>query len=370
MGLVSVREGAQASCALAVASFVKAVSIIGTRPQLVKAAVVTRALRGDDRFDEVTIDTGQHYDTEMSELLLDDLADVRRSRNLDVHGGTPEEVLARMIDAVCSSLADEQPDVVLVYGDTNSTLAGAQAAVSLDLPVAHVEAGLRSFNPVMIEERNRILVDRASNLLLCPTPTAVANLEAEGITKGVHHVGDVMYDAALLARAAVGSKPSDLHDRLGVQKGNYAVATVHRAETTDAPGALARVLDDLRGVAADAPLVFPIHPRTRGAIDTAGLSTDGLITCAPVGYFDMTRLVMHARTVYTDSGGLQKEAYFHRVPCVTLRAETEWVETIDAGWNRLWTVPDYEPRREIADYGDGHAGRAITEVLAGERTVT
>jgi UDP-GlcNAc3NAcA epimerase len=258
---------------------------------------------------------------------------------------------------------------VLVYGDTNSTLGGAHAASSVGATLAHVEAGLRSFNSRMSEERTRVAVDRISNLLFCPTTTAVANLRAEGITEGVHHVGDVMYDAALLARAAVDATPSDLLDRLGVQSGGYVVATVHRAETTDDPASLDKVLTYLRGIAADVPVVVPVHTRTQQAIAATGASTDGLITCAPLGYIDMTRLVVHAHVVCTDSGGLQKEAYFHRVPCVTMRGETEWVETIDAGWNRLWTTADYQPRREISEYGDGHAGRAIVDVLAGALAV-
>ncbi len=341
----------------------KVASVIGTRPQLVKAAVVTRAVRDDGRLDEITIDTGQHYDPEMSSLLLADLTDVHEARNLDLHGGTPTALLGRMVHAVGEVLVEERPDAVLVYGDTNSTLAGALAASSLDLPIAHIEAGLRSFNRVMREERNRVLVDHAADLLLCPTPVSVRNLAAEGITNGVHHVGDVMYDAALAARHAVETSPSDLHARLGVEAGAYVVATVHRAETTDDPDALAAVLDELRRVASEHPVVFPVHPRTRAAIDAAGLDLDGLGACAPVGYFDMTRLLLGAVAVYTDSGGLQKEAYFHRVPCVTLRPETEWVETIDAGWNRLWGTPEYRPRREIDDYGDGHAGPAIADVL-------
>ncbi len=345
----------------------KVVSVIGTRPQLVKAAVVTRALRDDGRIDEVTVDTGQHYDPEMSSLLLappSGESAPTAAHNLDLHGGTPTDLLARMVAAVGEVLAAERPEAVLVYGDTNSTLAGALAASALDLPIAHVEAGLRSFNRVMREERNRVLVDHAADLLLCPTPLAVRNLAAEGITRGVHHVGDVMYDAALAARAAVEATPSDLHERLGVEPGGYAVATVHRAETTDDPVLLAAVLDELRRVAAEVPVVFPVHPRTRQAVDAAGLSLDGLTACAPVGYFDMTRLLLGATAVYTDSGGLQKEAYFHRVPCVTLRPETEWVETVDAGWNRLWSVPEYSERRELDDYGDGHAGPAVVEVLA------
>lgn len=346
----------------------KVVSVVGTRPQLVKAAVVTRALRDDGRFEEVTVDTGQHYDHEMSTLLLDDLTDVHRSRTLDLHGGTPTELLARMVGAVGEVLADEDPDTVLVYGDTNSTLAGALAASSLELPVAHVEAGLRSFNRVMREERNRVLVDHIADLLFCPTPVAVENLAAEGITAGVHHVGDVTYDAALTARAAVEREPSDLLERLDVTPGAYAVATVHRAETTDHADMLRAVIGELARVAHEMPVVFPLHPRTRQAVESLGMSdlleAAGLRVCAPVGYFDMTRLLMSAAGVYTDSGGLQKEAYFHRVPCVTLRPETEWVETIEAGWNRLWSTPEYRARREITDYGDGHAGQAIVEVLA------
>ena len=342
----------------------KVVSVVGTRPQLVKAAVVTRVLRDDARFDEVTIDTGQHYDRELSTLLLDDLHDVRPVRNLNIHGGSDHNVLARMIDAAGDALSEEAPDLVLVYGDTHSTLAGALAAQSLGVHLGHVEAGLRSYNRVMREERIRILVDHAADLLLCPTPAAVRNLAAEGVTQGVHHVGDVMYDAALLARRAVEDQPSDLLERLGVVPGGYAVATLHRAETTDDPVALGAALAELCRVTETTPVVFPVHPRTAAAIAAGGLSTDGLLTMPPVGYFDMTRLVAGAALVCTDSGGLQKEAYFHRVPCVTLRSETEWGETIAAGWNRLWTVPEWTvPRRDIPDYGDGHAGRAIASVL-------
>jgi UDP-GlcNAc3NAcA epimerase len=342
---------------------VKVVSVIGTRPQYVKAAVVTRALRDDGRLDEITIDTGQHYDHELSTLLLDDLPDVLRARNLDIHDGQEREVLDRMVDAVSAVLADEQPDIVVVYGDTNSTVAGAKAASGLGIPIAHVEAGLRSYNSVMREERNRVLVDQLSQLLLCPTPTAVANLAREGLTAGVHHVGDVMYDAALRARRAIEGQRSDLLERIGVAPGGYSVATLHRAETTDDVAVLGEALAALCRAADTMAVVFPMHPRTSEAISAAGLDTEGLLAMPPVGYLDMTRLLVGAATVYTDSGGLQKEAYFHRVPCVTLRSETEWVETIEAGWNRLWTVPDYRPRHDIPDYGDGHAGRAIASLL-------
>lgn len=345
----------------------KVASVIGTRPQYVKAAIVTRALRDDKRLDEITIDTGQHYDDELSALLLDDLTDLHRAHNLDIHEDDDDvgDVLDRMVDAVTCVLVEERPDAVIVYGDTNSTVAGAHAASALDIPIAHVEAGLRSYNPAMREERNRVLVDGLSQLLLCPTTAAVSNLAREGLTAGVHHVGDVMYDSALLARQVVEHQRSDLLERLGVTPGGYAIATLHRAETTDDVAVLGEAIAALRRVAETMPVVFPVHPRTSEAIAAAGLNTDGLIAMPPVGYFDMTRLLVDATIVYTDSGGLQKEAYFHRVPCVTLRSETEWVETIDAGWNRLWTVPEWKvPRRDIPDYGDGHAGRAIVDVLA------
>jgi UDP-GlcNAc3NAcA epimerase len=352
----------------------KAVSVVGTRPQLVKAAVVTRALREHRGFDEVTVDTGQHYDHEMSALLLADLSDVRRARDLDLHGGTEHSLLGRMLAAIGDMLAEERPDVVVVYGDTSSTLAAALAATSVGVPVAHVEAGLRSFNRAMREERNRVVTDHVADVLLCPTPTAVRNLAAEGVTRGVHHVGDVMYDAALAARAVVDADPEALGallDRLGVADGPFAVATVHRAETTDDHEVLREVIAYLVAEAGSRTIVFPVHPRTRKEMESAGieaaaLDRAGLLTCAPLGYFDMTRLLFRAECVYTDSGGLQKEAYFHRVPCVTLRAETEWTETVESGWNRLWKGPEHRPRREIADYGDGRAGAAIARVLAQE----
>ncbi|MBM3673225.1 MAG: UDP-N-acetylglucosamine 2-epimerase (non-hydrolyzing) [Actinobacteria bacterium] len=340
------------------------VSVIGTRPQYVKAAVVTRALRSDGRFSEITIDTGQHYDPEMSTLLLDDLPDVQRARNLDIHGDDEHAVMARMTAAIGEVLTDQKPDAVLVYGDTNSTVAGARAAAEQGIAIGHVEAGLRSYNTAMREERNRVEVDGISTLLFCPTHASVENLAKEGITNGVHHVGDVMYDAALTAREQVADMsttrlPAEIHEP------GSALATVHRAETTDDPARLEKVLAYLHDVAETIPgvLVFPVHPRTRAAIDAAGLSTSNLHVTEPLGYLEITYLLMHVDTVYTDSGGLQKEAYFHRVPCVTLRDETEWVETIDAGWNRLWTVSEYAPRREITEYGDGHAGRAIADVL-------
>jgi len=252
--------------------------------------------------------------------------------------------------------------MVLVYGDTNSTLAGALVASKLHIPIAHVEAGLRSFNRRMPEEINRILTDHLSALLLCPTRTAVDNLAAEGITQGVHMVGDVMYDATLLARRIAESR-SQILAALGLAPSAYALATVHRAENTDDPARLATILDWLRAQAREQRVVLPIHPRTRTRAAAAGLDFAGIVTCDPVGYIDMACLLGHANAVYTDSGGVQKEAYFHRTPCVTLRDETEWVETIECGWNRLWQGPDYLPRRDILDYGEGRAAQAIVALI-------
>jgi UDP-GlcNAc3NAcA epimerase len=269
----------------------------------------------------------------------------------------------RMLQALEKVMQQERPDCVLVYGDTNSTLAGALAAAKLNLPVAHVEAGLRSFNRRMPEEINRIVADRLSALLFCPTATAVANLANEGITIGVHAVGDVMYDVTLHAGAAA-RQTSRILERLRLAPKSYALATVHRAENTDDPAALATVLAYLREHARKQPIVLPLHPRTRDAAARAGQSLDGLTVVEPLGFLDMHRLLAGATLVLTDSGGVQKEAYFHRVPCITLRGETEWVETIEAGWNRLWRGPDYRPRRDIPDYGDGHSAEKIVAILA------
>jgi UDP-GlcNAc3NAcA epimerase len=343
---------------------VKVVTVVGARPQFVKAAALGAALRRAG-VQEVLVHTGQHHDAELSQVFFDELEMAPPAYSLDIHGGGHGAMTGRMLEALEPLLLKESPDAVVLFGDTNSTLAGALAAAKLHLPVVHVEAGLRSFNRAMPEEVNRVLTDHLSALLLAPTTTAVAHLAAEGITAGVHHVGDVMYDLSLqaAARARAGSTVLERHDLV---PGSYAAATVHRAENTDDPIRLAAVIDFLR--AWQVPVVLPLHPRTRAAADRAGLSLDGLVVLPPLSYLDMVRLVTGATAVLTDSGGLQKEAYFHGVPCVTLRDETEWVETIDAGWNRLWSVPDYRARRTIEEYGDGHAAdvcaRLISELTA------
>jgi len=336
-------------------------SVVGARPQFIKAAPVSRALAKAD-LREILVHTGQHFDAAMSDVFFEELAIPPPAHNLEVNSLGHGAMTGRMLEKLEQVLLAERPDLVLVYGDTNSTAAGALAAAKLNIPVAHVEAGLRSFNRRMPEEVNRVLADHLSELLLCPTTTAVANLAAEGITKGVHAVGDVMYDTTLAAIARA-EECSRILETLELVPRRYAVATLHRAENTDDPERLAAVIAWLETAALDQPVIMAVHPRTRKRMAETGMSPRGLRLVDPLGYLDMARLVHHAAAVFTDSGGLQKEAYFHRVACVTLRDETEWVETLEAGWNRLWTVAEYRPRRDIADYGTGRAADQIAELL-------
>src|SRR5215469_6882941 len=338
-------------------------TIVGARPQFVKAAAMSRAIAARDGISEILVHTGQHFDPDMSQVFFDDLGLEPPELNLNVGSGTHAYQTGTMLVGLESAMSQQRPDLVLVPGDTNSTLAGALAAAKLHVPVAHLEAGLRSFNRRMPEEINRVLTDHLSALLLCPTETAVGNLDREGIVDGVHNVGDVMYDAVLFAAAA--SLGSLILDRLGIAERSYAVVTIHRAESTEDRGTLSEMLGYVRRQARDLTVVFPLHPRTRKQMSMWKLDLDGFLTCGPLGYLDMHRLLRSAVAVFTDSGGLQKEAYFHRVPCVTLRGETEWVETIEAGWNRLWRGPDYAPRREITAFGDGHAAEKAVELIAG-----
>ena len=337
-------------------------TVVGARPQFVKAAPISRAIAARDDITQILIHTGQHFDPGMSQVFFDELGLEPPRINLGIHGGGHGEMTGRMLAALERVIVEEQPDLVLVPGDTNSTLAGALAAAKLHVPLAHLEAGLRSFNRRMPEEINRVLTDHLSTLLLCPTETAVGNLRREGIVDGAHNVGDVMYDAALFAAAA---QHSPILECLGIAEHAYALATIHRAESTQDRETLGEILGYIRRQARDLTVVFPIHPRTSKQILAWELDLDGFLTCDPLGYLDMHRLLRSAVTVFTDSGGLQKEAYFHRVPCVTLRDETEWGETIDAGWNRLWKRPDYAPRQEITVFGDGHAAEKAVELIVG-----
>ena len=356
----------------------KIASIVGARPQLIKAAVLSRALRARSEFDEVLIHTGQHYDDEMSQVFFDELAIPQPDFHLGVGSASHTVQIARMLERLEEPLIATRPRAVLVYGDTNSTLAGALASAKLEIPVAHVEAGLRSFNRRMPEEINRIVADHLAALLFAPTTTAVENLRTEGIAADrVRLVGDVMYDAALFyERIAV--QRSTILARLGLAPKGFVLATVHRAANTDTPGNLRAIMEALEQVARHMPVVLPLHPRTRLALERERLlqsSSNGITIVPPVGYLDMVLLERNARLIATDSGGVQKEAFFYRVPCVTLRAETEWTELVALGWNRLvapvsssavfqcvMAAIDTEGTSD-SPYGDGRASELIAEEI-------
>ncbi|MDA3876478.1 MAG: UDP-N-acetylglucosamine 2-epimerase (non-hydrolyzing) [Halothiobacillus sp.] len=353
----------------------KITTIIGARPQFIKAATISRALREhhpDVR--EVLVHTGQHYDANMSDVFFDELDIPRPDYNLGIGGGTHGQNTGRMIEQIEDVLIKERPDWVLVYGDTDSTLAGALAAVKLHIPLAHVEAGLRSFNRRMPEEINRILTDHAANLLFPPTDTATQNLSNEGISGDkVQQVGDVMYDAALYYSERAEQR-SRILDTLGLEPKNYILATIHRAENTDDPVRMNNILAGFS--TASRTIILPLHPRTRKRFADFGLALPPTVrTIDPVGYLDMVMLEKKSALIATDSGGVQKEAYFHSVPCVTLRDETEWVELVDAGVNRLVAankeaiaselrrlIHDY-PIFELGLYGHGDSSEKILNIL-------
>jgi len=342
----------------------KIATVIGARPQFIKAAPLSLEIAKSGQIEEVCIHTGQHFDENMSGVFFRELGLPKPAYQLDIHGGPHGQMTGRMMEAIEAIFLKDRPDAVLVYGDTNSTLAGGLAAAKLHIPVVHVEAGLRSFNRSMPEEVNRVLVDHISAMLLCPTSAAVKNLTNEGITKGVYQVGDLMYDA-ILQLSPVAAKHSRILEKLLLEPKGYGVATLHRAENTDSPDALRKAMAFLVRLAEEIPLVLPLHPRTRKALADAGIDVtrSQLKLIDPVGYLDMHMLLSHANVVATDSGGVQKEAYFYRVPCITLRSETEWVETVENGWNRLWHVDEYRPRHEIKEYGSGDTAKRILELL-------
>lgn len=336
--------------------------MVGARPQFVKAAALSRAFAANGAFSERIVHTGQHFDAVMSDAFFDELSIPAPHHNLHVSGGGHGQMTGRMLEGIEELLVEKRPDAVLVYGDTNSTLAGALAASKMHIPVIHVEAGLRSFNRKMPEELNRILTDHVSAVLLCPTALSIRNLAREGITENVYHVGDVMYDATLFAKEQA-AKLSSALDGLHLESGGYTAATIHRAENTDTADALAKVVDVLRDEAQMRTVVLPLHPRTKGALERFGMALEGVTTVEPLGYLDMHKLLSGAALVVTNSGGVQKEAYFHGVPCLTLRNETEWVETVEAGWNRLWTQSGYAPRTSIDEYGTGDAAERCVAIV-------
>ena len=315
----------------------RVLTVVGARPQFIKAAVVSHKIAARDGISETLVHTGQHFDDNMSKVFFTELGIPLPDHNLGVSGGSHGAMTGRMLEALEAVIVEERPDWVLVYGDTNSTLAGALAASKLHVPIAHVEAGLRSFNKQMPEEINRILTDHCSDLLLTPTSVATCNLGNEGIDAArIVQIGDVMYDAAL-AFAARTKGAASVPARLGLAPEGYVLATLHRQENTDDPARLRTIMDALARVAESVPVVLPLHPRTFKTLDREGLGggAPGLHLIEPIGYLDMVALEKGAAAIATDSGGVQKEAYFHSVPCVTLRDETEWVELVDTGWNRL-----------------------------------
>lgn len=326
-------------------SFVKIATIVGARPQFIKAgpisqaiAVHNRSARSVDRMiEEVIIHTGQHYDHELSAVFFETLELSPPKYNLGVGSGSHGAQLARMIERLEQVLKHELPDLALIYGDTNSTLAGALMADRVGIPVAHVEAGLRSFNRQMPEECNRIIADRLSTLLFAPTKSAVRNLTSEGITEGVYQVGDVMYDAAMF-HIKIAESNSTVHERLSLIREGYSLATIHRVENTDNWLRLQGILEGLKEVSKSQPVVWPVHPRARKQLllrQGPELCGKRLLLTEPVSYHDMLALEKYASVILTDSGGVQKEAAWFGVPCVTLRDQTEWLETVEAGRNQL-----------------------------------
>jgi len=353
----------------------KIVSVVGARPQFIKAALVSRELRKNHK--EVLVHTGQHYDLELSKIFFDELGIPKPDYNLAVGSDTHARQTARMMISIEDTLVAEKPDWVLVYGDTNSTLAGALAAVKLHIPVAHVEAGPRMFDRDIPEEVNRVLTDHVSSLLFAPTQTAVDNLKMEGITEGVYLTGDVMLDSFLYF-SKIAKDKSKILDQLQLTKGQYLLATVHRARNADNKENLRNIIEAFLSI--EEKIVFPVHPRTRKMLKQFGLLNQSQITnyqlllIDPVGYLDSIILTQNAKKVLTDSGGLQKEAYFSKVPCITLDEATGWPETIEDGWNTLVSsnknkiieaVKHFEPEGRQRDvFGDGKAAERIVDTLS------
>jgi UDP-GlcNAc3NAcA epimerase len=351
---------------------VKILTVVGNRPQFIKAAAVSGLLRSEH--EEVLVHTGQHYDERLSEVFFAELGLARPDRELGIGGGSNTSQTARMLGALEPLLATERPDAVLVYGDTNSTLAGGLAAAQAGIPVVHVEAGMRSFDRAMPEELNRVQTDHLSELLLCASQTAAENLRAESIAGRIEVVGDVMVDVALRLQPAARADAATPQAH-GVRRGEYLLLTAHRAGNVDDPDRLRALVELVR--ALPGPIVFPLHPRTGARLRDAGLledlaRTEGLHLSEPLGYLELSALLCQARAVVTDSGGVQKEAYLAGVPCVTLRASTEWVETVQSGWNTLVDLDATAALAALARqppvehprlYGDGHAAERCVRTI-------
>jgi UDP-GlcNAc3NAcA epimerase len=347
----------------------KIVTILGARPQFIKAAAVSSVFA--DFFEEIIVHTGQHYDANMSDVFFDELGIPHPKYHLNVGSGSHGAMTGAMLVAIEEVLLEEEPDYVMVYGDTNSTLAGALAASKLLIPVIHVEAGLRSFNMAMPEEQNRILTDHISNLLFVPTQTAIDNLVREGITKGVHNVGDVMFDG-ILHFSKIAAEKSEILAQLGVSDNAYLLCTIHRAENTNDISRLKGIVKGLNN--SKEQIILPLHPRTQKYLNDYEITLgENIRVIEPVGYLDMVRLETGAKKIVTDSGGVQKEAFFLGKPCITMRDETEWVETVENGWNVIvgadaekitQAINSFEPTIERKNYfGNGTAARQMADLI-------
>lgn len=366
-------------------SSLKIITVVGARPQFIKASAVSRAIQHwnlehpDQRLEEIIVHTGQHYDYNMSDIFFEQLNIPKPRVNLEVGSGSHGFQTARMIEGIELVLETEKPDLVFTYGDTNSTLAAALVASKQGILLAHIEAGLRSYNMKMPEEINRVLTDRISNLLFCPTNIARDNLMAEGIREGVYVVGDVMYDT-LLHYSNLARKSSCIIGNLGLKSKEYVLCTVHRAENTDNLHSLSNIMGSLQKIAQEYTVIFPVHPRTRAALKRIGISeTSNIMFLEPVDYLDIIRLQQEAIAILTDSGGVQKEAFINQVPCITLRNETEWVETVESGWNiiagtneeliiqALYSMINNQnlKREKVSNiYGNGNAADKIIKIIA------
>ncbi|KGM96424.1 UDP-N-acetylglucosamine 2-epimerase [Clostridium novyi A str. 4552] len=350
----------------------KIITIIGARPQFIKAAAVSNIIREND--EEIIVHTGQHYDENMSKIFFEELGIPYPDYNLSVGSGNHGAQTGKMLEKIEDILLQEKPDCVLVYGDTNSTIAGALAASKLLIPVAHVEAGLRSFNMAMPEEQNRILTDHISKYLFAPTETAVKNLDNEGIKNRVYNCGDVMFDAILHFKK-VAEQKSTILETLGLKEKEYLLATIHRAENTNDINRFTNIIEALNESGAN--IVLPLHPRSQKYIENYNLKfSDNVKIIDPVGYLDMIILEANSKKIVSDSGGVQKEAFFLDVPCITLRDETEWIETVDNGWNIIVgadkakikdAILNFEPNQEKKNsFGDGNAAERIVNIITGK----
>lgn len=361
----------------------KIVTIVGARPQFIKAAVLSRLIRQNEwsqNFKEIIIHTGQHYDSNMSDIFFEEMDIPKPDYNLNIGSGTHGRMTGEMLIKIEDVLVSAKPDIVLVYGDTNSTLAGALAAAKLNIPIAHVEAGLRSFWKVMPEEQNRILTDHLSKWLFCPTNAACENLKKEGITEGVSLTGDIMYDASMFYKKRIAGNElyskARIADRLRISEAilnkGFFLLTIHRAENTDSKEALLSIIEAINECKMEA--IFPIHPRTKKILENFGVSFGKHVhLVSPIGYLDMLALEMNSNFIVTDSGGVQKEAYFVKKPCITLRDQTEWVETVDIKWNQLVGTNKERilnainniqvPKQHFNFYGDGNCAHKILTLL-------